>query len=122
MKIAVPGTRTGELDDGRFCPEWVAYSSHDFEGDDLRRRWDGLDGLVHAIAFAPREALKGPSRACHERGPEGAESSGGGGGIRTRVRKYIPAGIYDAYPPLKCRTRREEAEKPPGTRPEKSRC
>jgi enoyl-[acyl-carrier protein] reductase I len=27
---------------------------------DLGRHWDGLDGLVHAIAFAPREALKGP--------------------------------------------------------------
>ena len=26
----------------------------------LRQQWDGLDGLVHAIAFAPREALKGP--------------------------------------------------------------
>ena len=26
----------------------------------LRGHWDGLDGLVHAIAFAPREALKGP--------------------------------------------------------------
>jgi enoyl-[acyl-carrier protein] reductase I len=26
----------------------------------LGARWDGLDGLVHAIAFAPREALKGP--------------------------------------------------------------
>jgi enoyl-[acyl-carrier protein] reductase I len=26
----------------------------------LARSWDGLDGLVHAIAFAPREALKGP--------------------------------------------------------------
>jgi len=25
----------------------------------LARRWDGLDGLVHAIAFAPREALSG---------------------------------------------------------------
>jgi enoyl-[acyl-carrier protein] reductase I len=25
----------------------------------LRGEWDGLDGLVHAIAFAPREALKG---------------------------------------------------------------
>ncbi|HUL94555.1 MAG TPA: enoyl-ACP reductase FabI [Usitatibacter sp.] len=25
----------------------------------LRSRWDTLDGLVHAIAFAPREALKG---------------------------------------------------------------
>ncbi len=27
---------------------------------DLGKVWDGLDGLVHAIAFAPREALKGP--------------------------------------------------------------
>ena len=26
---------------------------------DLGRQWDGLDGLVHAIAFAPREALAG---------------------------------------------------------------
>jgi len=25
----------------------------------LRQRWDGLDGLVHAIAFAPREAIAG---------------------------------------------------------------
>jgi enoyl-[acyl-carrier protein] reductase I len=25
----------------------------------LRKKWDSLDGLVHAIAFAPREALKG---------------------------------------------------------------
>src|SRR5512141_3042444 len=26
---------------------------------ELRRHWEGLDGLVHAIAFAPRESLKG---------------------------------------------------------------
>ena len=26
---------------------------------ELRRRWNGLDGIVHSIAFAPREALKG---------------------------------------------------------------
>ena len=26
---------------------------------ELAKRWDRLDGLVHAIAFAPREALKG---------------------------------------------------------------
>jgi enoyl-[acyl-carrier protein] reductase I len=25
----------------------------------LSREWDGLDGIVHSIAFAPREALKG---------------------------------------------------------------
>ena len=39
------------------------------------------------------------------------ESNGGGAGICTRVRKYIPAGIYDAYPLLKFRSRREEAAK-----------
>src|SRR4026207_2334949 len=27
--------------------------------EDLRRDWDGLDGIVHSIAYAPREALKG---------------------------------------------------------------
>jgi enoyl-[acyl-carrier protein] reductase I len=27
---------------------------------DLGARWDSLDGVVHAIAFAPRDALKGP--------------------------------------------------------------
>ncbi|PIY05701.1 MAG: enoyl-[acyl-carrier-protein] reductase FabI, partial [Gallionellales bacterium CG_4_10_14_3_um_filter_54_96] len=26
---------------------------------DLNQHWDGLDGFVHAIAFAPREALEG---------------------------------------------------------------
>jgi enoyl-[acyl-carrier protein] reductase I len=26
---------------------------------DLGKRWDGLDGIVHSIAFAPREALAG---------------------------------------------------------------
>jgi enoyl-[acyl-carrier protein] reductase I len=26
---------------------------------DLRKQWDGLDGIVHSVAFAPREALKG---------------------------------------------------------------
>ncbi len=27
-------------DDGLLRPEWAAYASHDFHGDDLRRRWD----------------------------------------------------------------------------------
>ncbi len=27
-------------DSGQLIPEWVAYASHDFHGDDLRRRWD----------------------------------------------------------------------------------
>jgi hypothetical protein len=31
--------------DGLLIPEWVAYASHDFKGDDLRRRWDDKDEL-----------------------------------------------------------------------------
>ncbi|MCX7184360.1 MAG: enoyl-ACP reductase FabI [Nitrosospira sp.] len=27
--------------------------------DDLGKHWDGLDGIVHSVAFAPREALSG---------------------------------------------------------------
>ena len=27
--------------------------------DNLGKHWDGLDGIVHSIAFAPREALSG---------------------------------------------------------------
>lgn len=27
--------------------------------EDLRKDWDGLDGIVHSIAFAPRDSLKG---------------------------------------------------------------
>lgn len=26
--------------EGEIVPQWVAYASHDFQGDDLRRRWD----------------------------------------------------------------------------------
>lgn len=29
-----------EGDEGLLQPEWAAYASHDFHGDDLRRRWD----------------------------------------------------------------------------------
>jgi enoyl-[acyl-carrier protein] reductase I len=36
--------------------------------DSLRTEWGTLDGLVHAIAFAPREALAGDfSRECRDR-------------------------------------------------------
>ena len=45
------------------------------------------------------------------------EEIGGGAGSCTRVRKYIPAGIYDAYPPLICRPRREEAARTAGGQP-----
>lgn len=29
-----------ETAEGEVTPEWIAYASHDFAGDDLRRRWD----------------------------------------------------------------------------------
>jgi hypothetical protein len=32
--------------DGRLVPEWVAFASHDYHGDDLRRRWDDRDDLT----------------------------------------------------------------------------
>jgi hypothetical protein len=41
---------------GRLVPEWVAFASHDFHGDDLRRRWDDRDGLElldgHPVVYA----------------------------------------------------------------------
>ena len=43
-------------ENGQLLPEWVAYASHDFKGDDLRRRWDDQDELKmidgHPIIFA----------------------------------------------------------------------
>lgn len=44
-----------ETDDGRQEPQWVAFASHDYHGDDLRRRWD--DPLLvkegaHPVVFA----------------------------------------------------------------------
>lgn len=55
---------------GRLQPEWVAYASHDYTGDDLRRRWDDPElGKIgehpviycgagsHASYFAPGEYL-----------------------------------------------------------------
>ncbi len=32
-------------EDGRLWPEWAAYASHDFHGEDLRRRWDDREQL-----------------------------------------------------------------------------
>jgi hypothetical protein len=59
-----------ESDEGEVHPEWVAYASHDFSGDDLRRRWDdpelekvGEHPVVytgagsHASYYAPGEYL-----------------------------------------------------------------
>ena len=34
-----------ERSDGEVAPAWVAYASHDFHGDDLRRAWDDEEEL-----------------------------------------------------------------------------
>jgi hypothetical protein len=44
-----------EDDYGELHPEWLAYASHDFSGDDLRRRWDDpeIDKVgEHPVIFA----------------------------------------------------------------------
>ncbi|MCG2769015.1 MAG: hypothetical protein L6435_11635 [Anaerolineae bacterium] len=59
-----------ESGDGEVRPQWAAYASHDFSGDDLRRRWDdpemervGEHPVVyagagsHASYYAPGEFL-----------------------------------------------------------------
>jgi hypothetical protein len=42
--------------DGQLIPEWVTYASHDFHGDDLRRRWDDAGQLDledgHPVVYA----------------------------------------------------------------------
>ena len=43
--------------EGQLVPEWAAFASHDFKGDDLRRRWDDDDELKkqaqsHPVVFA----------------------------------------------------------------------
>jgi hypothetical protein len=43
-------------ENGQLIPEWLAYASHDFKGDDLRRRWDD-DGEIdfvdgHPVVYA----------------------------------------------------------------------
>jgi hypothetical protein len=39
--------------DGQLTPEWAAYASHDFKGDDLRRRWDDHEELKKAEESHP---------------------------------------------------------------------
>ena len=67
------------------------------------------------IRFTARDAAR-HERAARKRG----ESNGGGAGIRTRVRKYILAGIYDAYPRLKSRSRREAAARTARSQPQRN--
>jgi len=60
-----------------------------------------------AASEGRREVAEGdPERAARWgmlKGAPPSEVINGGAGICTRVRKYIPAGLYDAYPPLWCR-------------------
>jgi hypothetical protein len=45
-----------DIDTGTVSPRWVAFSSHDYTGDDLRRRWDDPDLTLvdgtHPVVFA----------------------------------------------------------------------
>lgn len=52
-----------ESDQGELTPEWVAYSSHDFSGDDLRRRWD--DPELEKVGDHPRVYAGAGSHACY---------------------------------------------------------
>ena len=55
--------------DGWLIPEWAAYGSHDFYGDDLRRRWDDQEELKlvdgHPVVYAGAG-----SHACYFRSGE----------------------------------------------------
>ena len=65
----------------------------------------------------PRRPRARSERGQRKRGPTRAKLIDGGAGSCTRVRKYIPAGLYDAYPLLMCRARREEAARTAGRQP-----
>lgn len=50
-------------DTGAVTPEWVAYGSHDYHGDDLRRRWD--DPEVEKVGEHPVVYAGAGSHACY---------------------------------------------------------
>lgn len=48
---------------GAVTPEWVAYASHDYQGDDLRRRWN--DPEVEKVGEHPVIYVGAGSHACY---------------------------------------------------------
>ena len=57
-------------EDGQLVPEWAAYASHDFKGDDLRRRWDDGEELQKADQSHPVVFAGAGSHASYFRGGE----------------------------------------------------
>ncbi|MDX1613734.1 MAG: hypothetical protein R3300_05440 [Candidatus Promineifilaceae bacterium] len=49
--------------EGQLVPQWVAYASHDYKGDDLRRRWD--DPEVEKYGEHPIVHVGAGSHACY---------------------------------------------------------
>ena len=56
-------------------PEWVAFASHDFHGDDLRRRWDDREDLELADGHPVVYAGAGSHASYFQRGEYQAEVS-----------------------------------------------
>ncbi len=52
-----------DRDNGALQPEWVAYASHDHQGDDLRRHWD--DPELHKVGEHPVVFLGAGSHASY---------------------------------------------------------
>ena len=61
--------------DGQLIPEWVAYASHDFHGDDLRRRWDDAIELKIENGHPVIHAAAGSHASYFRRGEYQAEVS-----------------------------------------------
>src|SRR5829696_4198258 len=55
-----------DRDDGPPQPAWVAYASHDYAGDDLRRRWDDREA-VEIAGTHPVVYVGAGSHACYFR-------------------------------------------------------
>jgi len=62
-------------ENGRVKPEWAAYASHDFHGDDLRRRWDDDGELDFADGHPVVYAGAGSHASYFRRGEYQAEAN-----------------------------------------------